>query len=330
MRALSLALRRDLARFQAVKVNNFFLFVALLIYGALESGVRPASAYPFLLLLGLLLLFPLSSDPLSKIPQDRLASWPLGAGQRFALRLASLALSPVLWITVYLMLRTSASLALFFVALAVVAQACILAAGRIAARAPRWNPWRRIPAIPGRLGELVRKNLRQMLSVLDTYIALLLSVGGTLYRFLTPHADAAAFPIFAILVALALSTIAQSLFGLDSAAGATRYGLLPLARRQILLAKDIAFLGVLVVLVLPLSLLPGLTFGLVALAIGHFPSVRLHLPQQRWRFASGRVIFGAAQIVVGIALAFAEYQTGPGILLVAAAAYAASLYFAPR
>jgi hypothetical protein len=239
-------------------------------------------------------------------------------------------LSPVLWVTVFLMLRTSTPLALFFVSVAVGAQACIVAAGRIAARAPRWNPWRHIPPIPGRLGGLVRKNLRQMLSVLDTYVALLLSVGGTLYRFVTPHTDAAAFPIFAILVALALSTIAQALFGLDSASGATRYGLLPLARRQILLAKDIAFLAVLVVLVLPLSLLPGLTFGLTALAIGHFPSMRLYLPQQRWRFASGRFMFGAAQIVAGIALAFAESQVGPGALLVAAAAYAVSLYLAPR
>ena len=277
----------------------------------------------------MLLIFPLSSDPLSKIPPDRLASWPLGSGQRLLLRLATLTLSPVLWFTVFLMVRTSASLALFFVSLAVGAQACIVAAGRIAVRAPRWNPWRRIPRIPGPLGELVRKNLRQMLSVLDTHVALLLSLSGILYR-LTAHADAAAFPILAILVALALSTMAQSLFGLDSAAGATRYRLLPLAQKQILLAKDIAFLGVLVVLVLPLSLLPGLTFGLTALAIGHFPSMHLHLPQQRWRFASGRVIFGALQIVAGIALAFAESQVGPGALLVAAAAYAASLYFAPR
>ena len=73
LRALSRAIRRDLGTFGGLKVNNFFFFVALLIYGALNSGLPPKSAYPFLLLLGLLLLVPLSSDPLSRIPPDRLA-----------------------------------------------------------------------------------------------------------------------------------------------------------------------------------------------------------------------------------------------------------------
>ena len=89
LKALSRAVKRDLATFESVKVNNFFLFVALLMFGALVSGVRPSSAEPFLLFLGFLLLFPLSSDPLDKIPPQRLASWPLTRAQRFALRLAS-------------------------------------------------------------------------------------------------------------------------------------------------------------------------------------------------------------------------------------------------
>lgn len=328
LRALSLAVRRDLATFQSVKVNNFFLFVALLMYGALEGGVKPASSYPFLLLLGFLLLFPLSSDPLGKIPPDRLASWPLGAVERFALRLASLALSPILWLTVFLMLKTSVSLALFFLGTAIAMHACIVLGSRVARRAPRWNPWRSIPQVPGRLGGLVRNNARQMFSVLDTYIALLLSLGGSAYRFLSPHPDPDAFPILALLVALALSTYAQSLFGLDSASGATRYRLLPLRGWQILLAKDIAFLGVLLVLVLPLSPWPGLTSGLAALAIGHFPSVRLQLHLERWRFCSGRLAFGTAQVLAGIALGLAEYQRGAAFLLFAAAACILSLYWA--
>jgi len=330
LRALSLAVRRDLASFQSVKVNNFFLFVALLMYGALESGVKPASAYPFLLLLGFLLLFPLSSDPLGKIPPDRLASWPLDAVERFALRLASLALSPILWLTFFLMLKTSASLALFFLGTAIAIQGCIVLGSRVARRAPRWNPWRHIPQVPGRLGGLVRNNTREMLSVLDTYIALLLSLGGSAYRFLSPHPNPDAFPILALLVALALSTYAQSLFGLDSASGATRYRLLPLRIWQILLAKDIAFLGVLFGLVLPLAIGPGLTFGLAALAIGHFASVRLHLPLERWRFTSGRLTFGVAQVLAGFALGFAEYHRGAGFLLFAAGGWVVSLYLAPR
>ena len=52
----------------------------------------------------------------------------------------------------------------------------------------------------------------------------------------------------------------------------TRYRLLPLRGWQILLAKDVAFLGVLLLLTLPLDARAGLAFGLAALAIGRYPS----------------------------------------------------------
>ncbi len=67
--------------------------MALLVVGTSESGLPPWSAYPFFILMALPLLFPLSSDPLEKIPAERLASWPLSRRQRTALRLASLVLS---------------------------------------------------------------------------------------------------------------------------------------------------------------------------------------------------------------------------------------------
>ena len=89
LNALRRAVARDLGTFGSLKLNNFFLFIALLIWGALESGVEPKSAEPLLLLLFLVLLVPLSSDPLQKIPPVRLSVWPLGAGQRLVLRLAS-------------------------------------------------------------------------------------------------------------------------------------------------------------------------------------------------------------------------------------------------
>ena len=79
----------------------------------------------------------------------------------------------------------------------------------------------------------------------------------------------------------------------------TRYELLPLRRWEILAAKDIAFLGMLLVLTAPLDAAAGLAFGLAALAIGRYPAVRVHLPQRRWRFSSGRVLFGVLQGVVG-------------------------------
>ncbi len=77
LRALGRIMRRDLGSFAALKVNNFFLFVLFLAYGNLLYHLPPYSAYPFLLLVGFLLLFPMSSDPLTKIPPARLGLWPL-------------------------------------------------------------------------------------------------------------------------------------------------------------------------------------------------------------------------------------------------------------
>ncbi|SPE38653.1 conserved membrane hypothetical protein [Candidatus Sulfopaludibacter sp. SbA3] len=312
LRALSRAIRRDLGTFGSLTVNNFSLFVALMIYGCAVSGVEPKSSYPFLLLLGFLLLFPLSSDPLAKIPPQRLALWPLSARQRFLLRAVSLLLSPVVWFTLFLLFKTAPPLALFFLALAVGVLALLAFSRRVMPAVPP------VPPLPG----LVRKNLRQMLSVLDPYLALVVSMGGAIYRFATPKPDPMALPILAILVGLALSTYAQCLFSLDSASGITRYGLIPLRGWQILLAKDAAFLGVLFLLILPLDAVAGATFGLTALASGHWPSVSSRLPLRRWRFAGGRLKFGVAQVLVGTVLAMG----GPVCLGIALAGYLYSLY----
>jgi len=324
LKALRRAVGRDLGTLASIKANNLFLFVALLIYGALNSGQPPKSAYPFLMLLGFLLLFPLSSDPLGKIPPARLALWPLTAGQRLGLRLASFVLSPVAWIGILILLKTARPLmALAFCALAVGMQAV----------APRWNLLRSIPQFPGRLGGLVRKNMREMLSLIDPYAALLLSAGGGLYRVFGDHPDPDAFTMLGLLVALTMSTYAQSLFGLvlGSGSGMTRYRLLPLGGWEILLAKDIAFLAILFVLLLPLDPGPGMTFGLAALALGHHSSVLLKLPQQRWRFTGGRLLpVGALQAVGGMALEFLEHQRGLVVLVPTAAAYLVSLHYYGR
>jgi len=318
--ALGRVARRDLQSFRSLQVNNFFLFVALLMYGAFESGLAPRSAYPFLLLLGFLLLFPLSGDPLARIPRVRRESWPLSAHQRFALRLASLALSPVLWIAIAVMASASLALAALFLTLSIGTQ-LLLALGR----RPAWTPQAKVPPIPGRLGLLVRKDARQMLTVLDTWVAILLSTGAAVWRVLDRHADPEALPILAILIALALSTYAQSLFGLDTPSGHTWYRASPLSGWKILLAKDAAFLGVLLVLLLPVSELTGLTFGLTALAVGHIPSVALRLPVERWRFTGGRVLYAFLQVIPAIMLSLAVRQIGPVFLAPALALWAVSL-----
>jgi hypothetical protein len=105
-------------------------------------------------------------------------------------------------------------------------------------------------------------------------------------------------------------------------------GLLPLGGWESLLAKDIAFLAILSVLLLPLDPGPGMTCGLVALALGHHSSVLLELPQQRWRFTGGRLLpVGALQAVCGVALGFLEYQRGLVVLVAAAVGYLVSLRY---
>jgi hypothetical protein len=308
MRALWRVVRRDLGTFASIKVNNFFLFVALLIYGSLVSGVAPVASYPFLLLLGFLMLFPLAADPLSKIPRSRLGLWPLDRAQRLLLRAASLAFSPMLWLALVLILRTTRSAAaLGLLAIPVLTHSL--------AR-PQWTPLRRVGAVP----EMVRNNLRQMLSTLDIWVAILLASAGTIAR---ARAIPGAATGMAILVALALSTWAQCLFSLDDPGGITRYRVLPLSGWRVLLAKDAAFLGLLVLLALPLDPAAGLAFGLMALAVGRYPAVRLRLPVERWRFTSGRVLFGVLQAALGAA---AAEHVAAG-LPVAAALWLASLWW---
>lgn len=318
LKALRRAVGRDLPSF--FKANNI-LFLALL----------GRSVEALFLLLGFLLLFPLSSDPLGKVPPVRRTLWPLTDGQRVGLRLASLALSPVVWIGVLILLKTHRpGMALAFCGLAVAMQAALALGWRMVRRDRHWDLFRDMPRFPGRLGGLVRKDVREMLTLMDPYAAALLSAGGAAYRVFAAHPDPDALPILGLLVALAMSTCAQSLFGLDLDAGLTRYHLLPLAGWEILLAKDMAFLSILFVLLAPLDPWPGLTFGLAALAMGHHSSVLFGLPQQRWRFASGRLPFGALQTGVGMAAGFVEHQRGFLVLVAAALAYLASVWYYGR
>jgi hypothetical protein len=324
--ALGRAVRRDLGTFRTLKTNNFFLFILLMLDGAASSHVEPKSSYPLLLLLFVVLLFPLSADPLDKVPPTRLALWPLSPRERIILRLMSVALSPVLWFAIGLMLfkHVRPGIAIAFLTAAVGVQFIATLARSLSIG----NPFGFIPPFPSRLCGLIRNNVRQMFTVLDVYIAIMFSIGGAAYRWLAVAPQPAAFPILSLMVALAMSTYAHVLFGLDQSSSATtRYRLLPLRGWQILLAKDITYFGILTVLVLPLDPLPGLTFGLFALAVGHHQSVINPTRMRRWRFAGTRVFPAVLQAVGGIILGFSESRHGPGFLAASAAIYLLSLFF---
>jgi hypothetical protein len=316
------AVRRDAKTLGSFTGNNLFS-VSVLFLALADRGVFLSLN----VLIGLVLFFPLSTDPLRKIPPQRLAMWPISSGERWLLRIASPWLNPMTWLLAILVLRRSVTMGLWALI------AGLFAIGFVVPSIPwvqRLGAWRRLPHFPGSLDQLIRKNLREMLSTLDFYCGLLLSVGALIFRVKGTLPPDAFFPL-TMLVMLTLSSYAQSLFGLDGDGGLTRYRLLPVPGWQILAAKDAAFLLVTVVLCLPLSPLPGLAAALMALAVGHAASINERSEQTRWRFSTG-VSFGSGiiQVLIMALLAAATVYASPFMLAPCIAIYVWSTWWYGR
>jgi hypothetical protein len=302
---------RSLRSLGSIAGNNFFLFVLLLMQ-------QPSSAIFFSLLIGGMILFPLSADPLRAVPRQRLRLWPLGRRRLLVVRLASVLLSPAAWVVAGLLVwGTRAAATLQFAVLAAVLQVALMASEGWLRRAPRWNPLRWVPAMPGRFGRLAQKDMRQILCTLDFWVALLLAAAGIAYRWLASAPDLEAMPVLAVMVVLALSTIAQCLFGLDGPGGIERYRLFPVRGWHFVLAKDAAFLAAAIPLVLALDATAGVTAAFAALAIGHDASVRHPAAQQRWRFTSGRLVPTGLIQAIGLFSAGVAAHRSSGLLWVA-------------
>ncbi len=322
LKALALAFRRDQKSFQSIAGNNFFLVTALLL--------QKAGGFIFLIM-GVVMLFPLSTDPLRKIPASRMSLWPLEKRDHWILRGVSPWLNPVSWLVIALAVwaaRGKVTAGLWGLAAGLFAAAFLLSDLRLFSAE---SLWRMVPQFPGMLNQLVRKNVRELLSTLDFYCALILSLCVLGYRIVGPPLPSEAFLAITVLVVLALSSYAQCLFGLDGYGGLKRYRLLPLRGWQILAAKNIAFLLIIVPLTLPLSPLAGMGAALTALAIGHEPSVRSHRHQTRWRFSTGASLtFGLFQAVMMGMAASGIFFTSSLILLVCIAAWLGSLWYYGR
>jgi hypothetical protein len=305
-RLLVRVMKRELRSTGSLALNNLLFATMFLLQGSNHKTVM-FTALPFLILLGLPLLVVLSGDPVERIPPERLALWPLSAKDRFGLRGLGTLLSPTCWIATLMLLKgAGAASALFGFAVLVVLQFAVAGVMSATRRVPALRIERIVPPIPGRMGGILRLSLRQMLGVLDFYVALAVSVSGTAYRWFAVKPQEDAYPILAMAVALALSTYALRMFGMDGD-GDARYRLLPVRGWEVLLAKDAAYLVVLSVLTLPLSLRAGLAFGLAALAIGRYPSLVSLRKQRRWRFVSGD-LYGVLQIIGGLAAGFGSLQ----------------------
>lgn len=322
LKAVWRAVRRGQGSFASIGTNNFFLFTAILFQR--QGGF-------LYLIIALLMLFPLSADPLRKIPAERLVLWPLDKREWWILRVLSPWLNPVMWVLAALTVW-AARHALTWQLLGAVAGLFALGfvlsdvGGGAFDRLARF-----VPGIGGLLGELVKKNLRQMISTLDFWCALALSVATTIYRVADRTAPPEAFLLMSLLVMLALSSYAQCLFGLDGEGGLTRYRLLPLRGWQILLAKDAAFLMVALVLTLAFSPLAGLAAALIVLAVGHEPSVKHLRPQVRWRFSTGAPLGnGVVQVFAMSIAANGVSRTSVLLLIPCVAIYGLSVWWFGR
>jgi hypothetical protein len=321
--ALARAFRRDWQSFGSLGANNL-LWVTILL-------LQKAGTFIYLIV-GLVMLVPMSADPLRKIPPSRLALWPLSRTERWLLRSLSPWINPICWLVAGLAIwalrgRVTAGL----VALA----AALFTVGFVLSSLPLprgFGMWRSVPHFPGPLDQLIRKNLREILSILDFYCALLLSLALLVYRLVAPPLPSEAFLAMTLLIVLALSTYTQSLFGLDGEGGLSRYRLLPLAGWQLLAAKDGAFLAVAVVLTLPGAPLAGLAAAMMVLATGHPATIDRPAPQIRWRFTNGgSIVYGLYQaILMGVA-GSAVFFKGAWLLIPCAAVWAATLWwYGPR
>jgi hypothetical protein len=315
LRALGDVYWRELKSFESLAGQNVFLLVALV-------ALQPESAAFFGLVLGALLLFPLSSDPIEKIPPDRRKLWPLTRADWIAIRAASTLLSPVIWIALYLLVKIGWKMAVEF---AIVALAVRLGMRLAKLAKPKANLLRWVPAPPGIIGQIMRLHWREMLTTLDPYVALLIAGSATVYRLAGGVLDPAALPVLSMIVVVALSTTTQVLIGLDGA-GALRYHLFPIRGWQVLLAKDLAFLTILLVLIAPLEVPASLLGGIAALAVGHHRSAMPSITQHRWRFTSG-VLWptGTVQIFAIFAIGNAYLKFGWWFAVLTVGAWAFSV-----
>jgi hypothetical protein len=322
LKALATAYKRDWTALQSLVGNNFFLLTAFLL--------RQAGVFVYLIM-GLVMLFPLSTDPLRKIPPSRMALWPLERREWWVLRIASPWINPMTW--------GIAALAIWGADRAITVGLWALIAGLVVAAflisaipLPHGGGFFRVvPSFPGALNQLMRKNLREILSTLDFYCAAILSIAMLAFRIFGPPLPREALMAMTVLVVGAMSSYAQCLFGLDGEGGLSRYRLLPLRGWQLLFAKDAAFMAALLPLLLPVAPLAGFGGALLALAIGHAPTTSRSLEQTRWRFTTGGAIGNGAVQMIAIAMTVsAIFSTSLWFLPVAIAAWVGSLWWYGR
>jgi len=176
---------------------------------------------------------------------------------------------------------------------------------------------------PGRLGGLLKKDLRYFIRLLDVYFALPIVILFVIYLASNAEPSASVFKVVLIILFLPCISMASNCFGLDRPLGLDRYSLFPLSGRDILLSKNLAFAFFLMILVgaiFPLALRrfgAGVTvqgfielvlMALAYLSWGNWMSVRDPYKMQFYRFSAGG---SPADAIIGLL-----FGSVPGLIMV--------------
>ena len=261
----------------------------------------------------------------------RLALWPLSLSQRAAVRICVFLSAPAFLFAA----GTSIAVRQGGAAGLLLASASALQTLRTAVARLRLANRLRLPRLlptslaPGTFA-IALLQIRQTSTMLDTYLSAALSLGGFWYSRVS-HPSPQTRPVLAMLVALALSTHTQTLFGYDGPEGVARFRLWPLPGWRIFAMKDAGVLAVATLLLLPLDLTTGLSSLLASLAIGHHGSMVRAPFQRRWRFSAGRLFMtGLLKIAAVFSTGTASQHFGLPVLGGAAAACAISAWWCGR
>jgi hypothetical protein len=211
-----------------------------------------------------------------------------------------------------------------------------------------------IARLPGRLGPLVQKEQRALSSVLDVWMALLLSLAAAALAFSASVSSTFRQSIFVMVCFLNLRVMLNCL-GLDRPAGLTRYLILPIRGTDLFLAKNVAVMVVVTAqLILLLAIgawqsgftqlgadvVVALVLILANLAWGNLVSVYEPHRTEPYRFMSAgdpvtamvSVLIGSAPGVGAIVLLRSDSRVAPmaiaAIVVLTMAAYYGSLRYA--
>ena len=213
-----------------------------------------------------------------------------------------------------------------------------------------------IARLPGRLGPLVQKERRSVIRVLDLWMGLLLVLAAAALSLSASLSSAFRPTIFVIVCALN-ANVTLNCLGLDRPAGLTRYLILPIRGKDLLLAKNVAVMVVVAVQLMLLLAIGAWQSGVMQLGAEIVVAIVVILAHLAWgnvvsvfeprrtephRFASaGDPLTAIVSLLIGSTPAVAVIvllRSGSrgaslaiaAILLLTLAAYYSSLRYAGR